>query len=257
MDQSSSYYGEFPIDCYVMKHWDFDQPVETDAEQWKSLVRAYLDLNRRERVAYHLETNEYMNRDKQPPAEVIARCLAPFQTVQEREVFCNESPSMGPRVVRTYYGEDLEESYKAMLGIDVPDLTEFNNRSLYEGLDIEEIILRMPQLPDQPQMSVVEDVDYYEELDGGTSPPYEELVECSIQKASRDAETVLFVADMEAMQEQLLKIKWIDYGGRCVWESRIQPDNVRGFEGLHSQGFSLHEFHSEDSVSGDVIMEGC
>lgn len=89
-------------------------------------------------------------------------------------------------------------------------------------------------------MSVIEDAEDWD-WRHKQEPPTDELPEDSLERASRDDCTLLFMADEKALLEGLVKIKRIGLHGQCIWENRIHPSSLQIFGGVLSDGQGLQE----------------
>lgn len=148
-------------------------------------------------------------------------------------------------LVRTYYGKDLDDQFQDFIDGHHMDGLVLDNRQLYENVDMEKLLLRMPQLVDQEHILEEEDVDRIEEYRRELEPPYAELEEGSLDKASRDAVVLVFVVDEEAMRRDFYKIKWISDHGRVVWETRMPICNFDTFTGCIGDAQWLDEIEHQ------------
>ncbi|UKZ85970.1 uncharacterized protein TrAFT101_001809 [Trichoderma asperellum] len=184
-------YRSLPFDVFVLKHWRYEPSRDQDGQQWETLVHRYWKLTPLGRFPYHVEV--YNNLDNPissvtPSSDEISRCLAPFQTTQER-IICADAhiTRWKPVFVRTCYREDLNEA-------------------------LSQVMQRIPLLVDTQPMSVIEDAEDWDWRQKQKSPTGE-LPEDSLEKADRDDCTLLYMADEEALLEGLVKIKGIGLHG--------------------------------------------
>lgn len=115
---------------------------------------------------------------------------------------------------------------------------ELNDRALYNGSTVSQILQRIPLLVDTQPMSVIEDAEDWD-WRHKQEPPTDELPEDSLERADRDDCTLLFMVDEEALLEGLVKIKWIGLHGQCIWENKIHPNSLQIFGGVLSDGAGL------------------
>ncbi|KAL9489363.1 hypothetical protein ACSS6W_001640 [Trichoderma asperelloides] len=233
-------YGSLPFDVFVLKHWRYELSRDQDGQQWESLVHRYWKLTPLGRFAYNNLDNPASS--VQPSSEEISRCLAPFQTTQERIICANaHTTRWKPVFVRTCYREDLNKAYEILIDRGaIAEYGELNDRARYDGSSLSQVLQRIPLLVDTQPMSVIEDAEDWD-WKQKQKPPTNELPEDSLEKADRDDCTLLYMADEEALLEGLVKIKWIGLHGQCIWENKIHPNALQIFGGLLSDGQGLQE----------------
>lgn len=111
--------------------------------------------------------------------------------------------------------------------------------------------MRMLSLVDSIQGTVEED---YEDALPWSDEDYEMYEEGSVDRASVECVNILYVVDEEALQEQLVKMKWLYWRGKSVWECKIRPESMASMAGALANGLLLYDFvNSDDARWGDVI----
>ncbi|KAJ6782596.1 hypothetical protein PWT90_00149 [Aphanocladium album] len=230
-------YGEYPLDCYVIRHCDLTRPVTDDGEQWRGLVLAYLQLGRQERVVRLqymrggiLQRNPRLTKRKVNAVSRIttrphaprAGCSVPAAADPRRgrgpvpgplpdrlgakravqPAQCVGAPSRcAPTTART-----SRRPTARWYSLTSSRTASSTTRALHDGLDTARLVDQQPAL-------VVEDAELWEIAYREGSPPYEELAEDSFEKAVRDGQSVLLVADRQAMETQQILVKWLEFHG--------------------------------------------
>ncbi|KAM0433896.1 hypothetical protein ACHAPT_003839 [Fusarium lateritium] len=221
-------YGYIPFDIFALEEWDYSQPRDTDAEQWTILVRRYLSL------------------------EPLQR-----KTIQERNI-CVSKYGIATLVwVRTCYEPALEDQYQDLkeewacegggLGGACPEeYYLLEDAALYDagpdyGRDriLRTVMTRLPTLSDflwSPQ-----DIEWREKELKEIEEEEESISNAKLLRASLDAEALLYILDAEAIQENLVKLMWLDTHGNSVWNNKIEPDTMDGMRAMFSRGYTLFE----------------
>lgn len=200
--------------------------------------------------------------------EKTSRALQPFQTAEERRIGLRlTAPNCGyPVWLRLCYDPDLEERYADLEGrSSISDGGDgavdrdmvLDNANLYNlgprpGRDaiLEMVLRRIPAITDNIMGSVIEDYEGYE-MDEISQHPSEPPIEL----ASLRAVMVLYVVDNEAVEEDLIKLFWMDVHGRCVWSNKVEPSELFAMRGCLLRGYSLSEVAETYCTRGND--DGC
>lgn len=194
-----------------------------------------------------------------PDQYKISRCLVPFQTCQERRICSTAERGRQVNVVRTCYSDSLQGAWEQLRSYCLSKTYELfpsgellNDAQLYDvGERWPEVLLRMPSLVDTIQGTVEED---YEDALPWSDEHYDTYEEGSVDRASVECVNIIYVIDEEALREQLVKMKWLNWRGKSVWEWKIRPESMASMAGALANGLLLYDFvNSDDARWGDVI----
>ncbi|KPM43206.1 hypothetical protein AK830_g3332 [Neonectria ditissima] len=243
-------YGHIPFDIFALEEWDHSWPSEADAEHWGLLAKEYLSLKPMQRMHYHDAASNVQNGNSHPllTPDNIARVLKPHQTIQERHVCTHLNGPSTPVWVRVCYDLALEDQYRKLRdgsafeygGAVAGEIYILEDASLYDaGPDydrdriLDMIMTRMPSLSEgYPTPEVIREKE--RQLTGE-----EDLSKLNI--ASISAEVLIYVLDAEAIQENLVKLMWIDCYGKSRWNNKMRPEMMEPMRGMFLGGFSLEE----------------
>ncbi|KAG9253088.1 uncharacterized protein F5Z01DRAFT_675484 [Emericellopsis atlantica] len=256
-------FGLIDFDHYLIQHFDLSRPIETDKDQWRHLCQQYWQLYPRERWPYHkaqLDAEDaWRNHNEPPPAyPVLERRIAPFQTPLERRLGDGSGTQC---CLRTCYDPELEEDYQEFIRENQIDRecllyasgSILDDEERYKDMDANpmEVLYNMPGYTD-----VVDVID---------EPLYDELLPWSDEEwaAARDPEdpckvsaevyNIIMVIDREALEEGLLKVKWLNWRSEVVWENKLYWGAINSFVQIWLQGFGIYDFSKRN---GDIIGEG-
>lgn len=182
------------------------------------------------------------------------RALRPFQTAQER-IICADAASSRKQPVwlRTCYTvakqsdyDDLVSRADAFSGQGYSIGEELNDAARYDvKSEWSSVLLQIPSIVD----AVIDGQKDKETNDKFmTSSKPGTLAEASAQNS-----TLIYVVDQEALDEGLVKIKWLGHHGQCVWENKIVPEMLMGFKEALEKGASLTELVGDVTENGATI----
>lgn len=206
---------------------------------------------------YHQATGD--SKKPLPDPSKISRCLVPFQSRQERRICRKAERGRQVNVVRTCYSDNLQDAWEQLRSYCISQTYELfpkgellDDAQLYDvGERWLEVLIRMPSLVDTIQGMVEED---YEDALPWSDEDYETYEEGSVDRASLECVNMLYVVDEEALREQLVKMKWLDWRGESVWECKIEPKSMASMAGALANGLLLYDFVDSDNARwGDVI----
>lgn len=172
----------------------------------------------------------------------VARVLAPHQTTWERNLAASNSGSYSPVLLRTCYAPELDEAYRLLAekceidwGFGVEPDKVLDNPARYNfGSHVDawkDILICIPTLPDTLCGADEEDFKWYDAvLEEGRGVDAEDDT-AWLEHASDLSTMLVYVVDDEAVREGLVKMKWLDAHGRCIWENRIPPNRLARFRG--------------------------
>ncbi|KAI5456725.1 hypothetical protein BGZ63DRAFT_87999 [Mariannaea sp. PMI_226] len=260
-------YGRLAFDVFVTENWDDAAPRDQDREQWERLVRKYFALGQRGREPYNRMSEAAQAQTRGPgygfderelpkmPAQAqIDRILLPYQTIQERNV-CAKNGRVTPSVViwlRICYLPELEQAYHDMAAMAevggneqttvyvVDDNHIFDNKELYDfGCEWTRILSRVPELgsgygicwpKDEDEWTIWDERMEERQADGDlTLEPFPKTPD-------QWPRNVIYVVDEESLREGLVKIKWLNQFGECVWENKAGPASMHSMLGAMLDG---------------------
>jgi len=178
-----------------------------------------------------------------PTQSQIQRILAPHQTITERnqtQNFLSRLPH--PVWIRTCYAAELDPAYREMFEYGQTDFGPeivLDNESLYGhfGQDWTKVFLRLPQLPDT--------TIYYnnghpenDEHNQAMTPPNSKA-KLLLHHAATKCKSVHYLFNKEALQEQLVKVHFLDIHGQSVWFNKIRAEHIQDFEAMPNGGHLL------------------
>ncbi|KFY30661.1 hypothetical protein V493_01761 [Pseudogymnoascus sp. VKM F-4281 (FW-2241)] len=239
--------------------WDHSKHRTGDQQQWNDLAREWLALTPRERHPYHEPSAQRPQPDASLPIpEQYDRVLIPFQTVRERDrALWAQNGCRSPIWLRTCYKADLVEKYADISPSDqrygmVREDLILDDKAIYGhfATDWAQILLRVPSLPDSVQY--LGDADFASIVipEEGWDEPEEEY-QRTVHEATKVVATMMYLADEEALRENVVKLMWLDSHGNCVWDNKLRPEDIPVFEGPLESGFSLSELVARFDSSHD------
>ena len=182
------------------------------------------------------------------------RALKPFQTAQER-VICADAASSRKRPVwlRTCYTvaqqrdyDDLVSRADAFSGQGYSIGEELNDASRYDvKSEWSSVLLQIPSIIDAEQDDKKQK-ETNDKLVPGSEPG-------TLEEASAQNSTLIYLVDQEALDEGLVKIKWLGQYGQCIWENKIVPELLMGFREALEKGASLAELVGDMTENGATI----
>ncbi|KAI1762171.1 hypothetical protein GGR53DRAFT_468565 [Hypoxylon sp. FL1150] len=248
-------FGTLAFDIFASEYWN----RTNDESQWTPLVAAYADLAWSVHYLYQIAASNIRGniREGRTPLQFkVPQALVLYQTPVERlissKVVCRGL--VDPIWLRTYYAANLDPTYRDMAnrathldrcGVDNGMILD--DSSLYEyGEYWSRIFERIPMLLDR-----VTDYDYANESS---------ISECTtpLEIIPLDAVMVICVVDKNAIEEDLVKIKWLDRLGECIWSNKIKPEDVPRMRdtlrhGGYLGGLLADHAGTEKGASGAVL----
>jgi hypothetical protein len=192
-----------------------------------------------------------------PTQGQIDRVLVPHQTVLERNLALRINDCLW---LRTCYEPSLAAAYEELTRSILSSADDahrvLDSEALYGSLgsDLAELFLRMPQLPDT--------VPYYgypetEDLPFRDGPPDDQSM-VPLYNAMVKEKLVIYLLDNEALQRNMLKVRWFNLSSNSVWWNWLSPLDTQSFEGhLFGLGHRL-DYVLEMSDSDPALCEkGC
>ncbi|KAG9256219.1 uncharacterized protein F5Z01DRAFT_649484 [Emericellopsis atlantica] len=257
-------FGRIPFDLYALEKWDYDAPIDSDGDQWKTLVKSYLSLPRIQRRPYHEKANLFKtqkNDGSQPNLvrEKINRVLRPFQTNNERNLseLCSSS---NPVWVRLCYDKALESRYIEM----VPSFDAHINTDMMRILDDKELY-DLDDDPERLRLKLLERMPGYCDKDRSD---YQANQGRSQRQNLQDLESLgdrmssyFCFVDREAIEQDLYKIMWLDSYENCLLITKITPDELEDMTVMFGEGFSMEEavesygLHDSDNEGGESAAD--
>ncbi|KAI0871602.1 hypothetical protein GGS24DRAFT_470864 [Hypoxylon argillaceum] len=258
-------YGCLAFDSFVLAKWDHLLPLGRNQEQWNKIARQWLALTPIDRLPYHRQAfeQEHAITASSPSLEVnrVEHLLAAHQTLQERSL----TITPGPAWVRTCYSLELADAYAAISrGVDDSAVNRdsvLDDEVLYDGMELSQILLRIPALPDKDIGYAIEnDVDDSprvtwglagggningddeESISGLLAGDVDVQLKRPVYEAQREIATVLYLVDERALRAMLIRVLWLDVHGRCVWDNTIRTEDLLPFNGHLFNGLTLVEF---------------
>lgn len=208
-------------------------PLSHDQQQRDSLAKKWLALTLPQREPYTILATALQNLSPGDPLlptqEQITRMLAPYQTVQERSIGGGCSAIW----LRTCYLPELNAANHAMtldgyvLDVIVDPVAVFDDAALYDSVQWDSVLLRMPSMCDSDQWGELGECptpwDPWEDAPPQSDHSYE------LFAAYARAATMVNLLDQQALEEGLVTVMWLDNFGECVWWVRVQPDDLQSF----------------------------
>jgi hypothetical protein len=92
----------------------------------------------------------------------------------------------------------------------------------YDGGDWSRVLVRIPELCDVIRYPSEE---VYEEMQSELEELFEEGC-TEMEKLDMTVVTRVYLVDAEALEEELVKVLWLDCHGECVWHNTIKADDI-------------------------------
>ena len=181
-----------------------------------------------------------------PTQEQIARVLAPYQTIDERNKLQYLVSHMHkPLWIRTCYATELQPTWESILaaanslnGGEVEEgAVVFDSEDLYRDCaeDWKTVFLRLPMLSDRQHY----DNQLEWDLQHGGCEGHDDKAYSALHEAGIKEEQSIYVVDEEALRENLIKLIYVDYHGNVIWHNKIAPEHVTWYEAYYAAGGML------------------
>ncbi|KFH45110.1 hypothetical protein ACRE_040910 [Hapsidospora chrysogenum ATCC 11550] len=175
-----------------------------------------------------------------------------YQTTQERNLTAIRAGRTSPEPVWlcTCSRESrakFEAAYAALLApvieesliVEYGVLDDVEVYGHFEDGDWSRVLVRIPQLCDVVRAN--SDV-LHEEMEREMERMMEEIVkeECGeMEKLDVTVVDNVYLVDAEALQEELVKVLWLNCHGECVWHNKIAADDIHEFMGYQLAAWSV------------------